>query len=212
MHDLYKEEYTKENIPERDVLKQHMYRCIFHSEFNLGFHRPRKDSCLRCDKYAQGVVRDEDHRTHMSKKEAARQNKAHDKQLAKEKPSVHTCASDMEQGFSTPNTSTSTIFYKRKLSVYNLSVYSLGNGAGTCYLWSEVDGARGANEIGTCMNMYINCLPSTTNHIILYSDACGGQNRNRFFSTAMIYSLQSNKHITTINHKFMESGHSEMEH
>ena len=93
----------------------------------------------------------------------------------------------------------------------NLCVYSLGNRAGTCYLWNEVDGGRGSNEIGTCMNTYINCLPPTTKHVILYSDACGGQNRNRFFATAMIYALQCNPPIEKIDHKFMESGHSEME-
>ncbi len=112
---------------------------------------------------------------------------------------------------STPNLSTSTLFYSRKLSSYNLSVYSLGDNKGSCFLWCEVDGGRGANEIGSCMFKYISSLPETVSDIILYSDACGGQNRNRFFCTAMIYCMYANPHIKSISHKFMESGHSEME-
>lgn len=139
------------------------------------------------------------------------EGRSRQKQKAKDDAKVHAVGFDLQQVLSTPNLLTSTVYYKCKLSVYNLSVYSLGSRVGTCFLWSEIDGARGANEIGTCMSTYINCLPSTVEHVIMYSDACCGQNRNCFFLTAIINTLLKNQNIKCIDHKFTESGHFEME-
>jgi len=44
-----------------------------------------------------------------------------------------------------------------------------------------------------------------------YSDTCGGQNRNQFVASAMMYALNQHDSIQVINHKFFERGHSEME-
>ena len=43
----------------------------------------------------------------------------------------------------------------RKLCCYNLSVYSAGDKKGTCFLWSEIEGKRGSNEISTCLSLYL---------------------------------------------------------
>ena len=61
------------------------------------------------------------------------------------------------------------------------------------------------------MVTYINSLPRSVDQVTLYSDTCGGQNKNRIFAAAMVYSLQENPHIKRIDQKFMVSGHSEME-
>jgi hypothetical protein len=106
------------------------------------------------------------------------------------------------------------LFYKRCLSTYNLSFYSLGDGKGTCYLWDETNGGRGSSDIGSCILMHINSIAeknSTIREITYYSDTCGGQNRNQFVASAMLYALHSHEHLETINHKFFERGHSEME-
>ena len=117
----------------------------------------------------------------------------------------------MQQVLTSPHTSAGTIFYKRKLSIYNLSVYSLGTSVGCCYMWAEIEAQRGSAEVGTAMLKYISSLPKTVRTVILYSDCCGGQNKNRNLATALIYTMLSNPHIIMIEHKYLESGHTHME-
>ena len=45
MYRLYVIERSKGGL---EVAKKSMYRVIFNNEYNLGFHRPRKDQCRRC--------------------------------------------------------------------------------------------------------------------------------------------------------------------
>ena len=54
-------------------------------------------------------------------------------------------------------------------------------------------------------------LPSNISHVVLYSDTCGGQNRNRFIACVLANIVLQSKSIKVIDHKFMESGHSHME-
>ena len=48
-------------------------------------------------------------------------------------------------------------------------------------------------------------------HTILYSDACSGQNRNQFTATALMHAVTNLPNLETIDHKFLESGHTQME-
>ena len=106
------------------------------------------------------------------------------------------------------------LYYSRKLCVYNLSVYSLGGGQGVCHLWDETQGKRGANEIATCLfrNTASICQSNRmVDTIRYYCDTCGGQNRNRIVASSLLLSLSDNPQLQTINQKFLESGHSQME-
>ena len=76
-----------------------------------------------------------------------------------------------------------------------------------CMIWNETEAERGANEIRTCMTTYLSSLLQVINHVTLYSDNCGDQNKNKFFAAAMI----SSAHIDMIDHKFFERGHTHME-
>ena len=49
------------------------------------------------------------------------------------------------------------------------------------------------------------------NTVILYSDTCGGQNRNSVVGSAIIHFLSRSKSIQQIEQKYFESGHSQME-
>ena len=46
MYDLYLEMCTEKNM---EHVKQSFYRFIFNTEFNLAFHRPKKDRCDKCE-------------------------------------------------------------------------------------------------------------------------------------------------------------------
>ncbi|KAJ4932480.1 hypothetical protein JOQ06_010901 [Pogonophryne albipinna] len=53
--------------------------------------------------------------------------------------------------------------------------------------------------------------PHDTEHVVLYSDTCGGQNRNAGFSAMCLHAVKILP-ISMIDHTFMESGHSQMEY
>ena len=61
------------------------------------------------------------------------------------------------------------------------------------------------------MSLYIKSIPSTVKHIVLYSDNCGGQNKNQHFASSIINAMNENTHLETIDHKFLERGHTHME-
>lgn len=76
-------------------------------------------------------------------------------------------------------------------------------------MWHEGVGGRGSSEIASCLMKFINTLPETVNHLIMYSDTCGGQNRNQHLSAMFMHLVSARKLI--IDQIFMESGHSQME-
>jgi hypothetical protein len=47
--------------------------------------------------------------------------------------------------------------------------------------------------------------------VTLYSETCGGQNRNQFVVSCLVHCLQEISHLYIIKKKFLENGHSEME-
>lgn len=58
-----------------------------------------------------------------------------------------------------PSGDISQLYYSRKLNVYNATIYEAGlpNNA-YCFLWTEINGNKGCNEIGTSMHLWIQNL------------------------------------------------------
>ena len=215
MHRLYVEECKQANEP---PVTRSFYRNIFVTEYNYGFHKAKKDQCLLCSQYLYekeerklSKEREEEFQEHQQRKTEARKEKAKDKELAKQNPSIHGATFDMQAVLPTPCSLVSISYYKRKLAVYNLSIFSLADKQGSCYMWDESEGHKGSCEIGTCLFLHLKSLPETVNHVILYSDTCSGQNRNKFVAAALQHAVQTIPSVHTIDQKFLESGHSQME-
>lgn len=215
MYELYKAKCTECNC---EPVKSQMYRKIFNEEYNISFHIPKKDKCNLCSKYemaeSDGTLTEDlkqQYNLHHERKVLARDAKERDKQQSKNDSKLHVCAFDLQSVLYTPCTLVSLMYYMRKLCVYNLSVYALKNGEGSCFLWSETNGMRGSSEIATCLRLYLLALPAEVEHVILYSDACTGQNRNQIMASALLHFITYNKNINTIDHKFLESGHTQNE-
>jgi len=63
------------------------------------------------------------------------------------------------------------MYYKRKLCCYNFTVHEQAQPhEAHCYLWSEVDGKRGSNEIGSCLLQYLHSLPDSVTEVLMFSD------------------------------------------
>lgn len=102
------------------------------------------------------------------------------------------------------------LYYKRKPSTYNFTVYDQCSQEGKCFIWSEVNGNRGSCEIGTCLLKHLSELPERVQHVTLFSDCCGGQNRNKFITATLLYAVHTTS-FSVIEQKFLETGHIQME-
>lgn len=210
--------YCEEN-PSKQVSRK-IYSREFH-KLNLSFKVPQVDTCHKCDTLRvkiqaekvlkQKQIYEDELKEHHNLADTAYSTKKADKTQAQECSTLRTFVFDLQQCLPTPYLNTSVAFYKRQLWTYNLTIHDLGSGQVKCYMWHEAEGGRGANQIATILYEELMNLPDEVNHVILYSDTCGGQNKNSHVSAMFLCLMQHKKTINIIDHKFMISGHSHME-
>lgn len=204
----------------QDCVSKTIYSKIFKS-MNLSFKKPKVDTCSKCD-LLQAKIKfclDENEKQeleaelkkHQLKAENAYAQKRIDKENAQQDDSLVVLTFDLQQCLPTPMLSSGLAFYKRSLWTFNLTVHETKTNKATCYMWHEAIGKRGGNQIASCVYHYIKSLPETVKHVILYSDTCGGQNKNSFVSAMFLTVLSECPHIQTIDHKFLVPGHTHME-
>ncbi len=186
---------------------------------NIGFYHPRKDQCwcynFNDDDTAEGNVTGrtkEEYDLHVKRKNAADEHRKADKTAAQEDKSIVCANFDLEAVLNCPIFFGKPVFYKRKLAVFNLTVYEVASKQGHAFLWDEINGQRGSNEIATCVSKFIlSTLPKETKHLRLYSDSCPGQNKNAIMACMLQYSLSKHDGLETIQMNFLEPGHTHME-
>ena len=196
-------------------VKKSYYTSVSVSEFNLFFHKPKKDLCSFCFSYENSSQEEKqaqqaDYEAHHQRKNRVRQLKLECKELTKSDPEVVSVTFDLEQVLLCPKLNVSSLFYRRKLATYNLTTYNLDNHTVNCFMWHEGAAGRGSSEIATCMHRYLKSLPDQVKRVIFISDTCSGQKRNQFFSAMCLNAVKSMP-IACIDHIYMESGHSQME-
>lgn len=213
MYKLYKDEKLN------DAVTLNMFRKIFNEDFNLHFHDSNSDSCRRCDSFKVNImacINDTEKREletakelHQRKAESARQKMCEDAELAKNaNHNLTVIAFDLMKTLPTPVLSTGVCYYKRQLWTYCFGIHNLATQEAVMYIWNESIASRGSQEIGSCLMYYINNFVDTEN-LIMYSDQCGGQNRNIKLSLMCNYMITSPEFkVSQIDHKFLCSGHS----
>lgn len=164
------------------------------------------DGCIKCSTLSQALP-SETHPKMQPDENQSLWEKENDKETSKTTTNICVATFDLQSVLYTPCTLVSLMYYMRKLCCYNLSVYNLSNQAGTCYVWSETEGGRGSCEVATCLRLHLLSLPLNIDHVILYSDACGGQNRNQIIATSLLDAVTASNNIKLIDHKLLESGH-----
>lgn len=153
---------------------------------------------------------EDEFKKYLDRKTAAREARDEDKIIAKEDPQVLAFNFDLQAVLSTPRGSAGQIFYLRKLAVYNLTMYNLSNKKVKCYLWDETQSKRGANDIAFCVYDFI-MSHSEIKSVRMMSDGCGGQQKNSKFASMCMQLLINHQSLKVIDHRFFETGHSEME-
>lgn len=115
----------------------------------------------------------------------------------------------LEKSLHTPVLTTGIVYYKRQLWTYNLGVHDCRRDKGCMHMWNESVASRGSYEVGSCIISHIKEMETDATRLILYSDACVGQNRNIFLVCLWMHIVASDEYsFTEIDHKFMISGHS----
>ncbi|VEN55188.1 unnamed protein product, partial [Callosobruchus maculatus] len=195
--------------------KASFYKHIFTSEFNIGFHRPKKDQCDYCTEFDNKnddakMEMQNDMTAHLARKVEAREAKKVDKDRAKLDESFMCFAVDMEKILLTPSLKVGKLYYKQKLKTFNFTVYNLANAQADNFMWHEAVGTKGSSEVATCLWKLLSGLGEEVKEVTFYADTASGQNRN-CINAAMFLRAVHLLPIETINQKFMESGHSEME-
>jgi len=201
-------------------VKENVYRKVFCEHFNLSFFKPKKDQCSLCTLYERrksggnlSTAFIEQYKQHQLDKTQAREEKSLDKHRAQTDQSIYVATFDLQAVLTTPCSLVSELYYSRKLCCYNLTIYSLGDKNVFCHVWDETQGKRGSSEIATCLlkNTISASQTKIVKEIVYFSDTCGGQNRNKFVTASHLYALTQVPTLEKISHKFLVSGHSQME-
>jgi len=182
MHRMYKEMCATKGV---HAQKEAVYRRIFNRKFNLHFFVPKKDQCDLCTEYrntaGKSPALESKYRQHCDQKNLARQAKQTAKEAAAADQTCMAICFDLQKVLNCPHGETSSYYYHRKLSLYNLSVYSLGTRHAYCYLWQtwkwkKSQAKRGCNEIASCLLKFVRSQVSVQQkHLTFFSDNCGGQ-------------------------------------
>lgn len=215
MYDLYLE-YCRENNLTSE--KKWLYCQVFNEEYNIGFHKPKKDLCDICSEYdlrkQENIVSgdlEEKYRKHIEAKLSAREEKLKDVNISKGDESTVLMCFDMQSVLTCPQTQISKAYYKKKFAVYNLTGFDVVQKKGYCALWHELLGGRKGIDIASALCLILEKLlverPNVTT-IILWSDSCVPQNKNSHMSAALLHFLKQNPTIKFITQKFQVPGHS----
>ncbi|CAG9765894.1 unnamed protein product [Ceutorhynchus assimilis] len=150
-----------------------------------------------------------EHSVHLAEAEKARSKMNSDIEKAINNNEIETLTFDMEKTLPLPRISTNIIFYKRQLWLYNCGIFAGKETKSTFNLWLEGQAGRGAQEVGSCLLLYIaNNISKTVKNLILWSDSCGGQNRNIKMVLLLKCALEVSTHLESIELRFLVSGHS----
>ncbi|GBM13693.1 hypothetical protein AVEN_148211-1 [Araneus ventricosus] len=151
------------------------------TEFNIGFHSPKSDRCDLCEKFkvakkTQTLTDDikyeyDAHQTSKMNMRKVRNEETKNKDLP-------VLLFDLQNVILTPHANISSLFYLRKLNVYNLTVYYKPTKQVYCALWSENLSVRDGNDIASAFHKILTALVEENDitQLITLSDSCVSQN------------------------------------
>ena len=141
-----------------------MYRKIFNEEFNLSLGYPRSDTCEKCDLLNIAIQNASDEQQDEHQKELAEhQEKASqgysslkkDADATKHATNHQLITFDLMQNLPVPTLTHSSMFYSRQLWVYDFGIHNATSHSASMYMWDETVASRGADEICSCLQTYI---------------------------------------------------------
>ena len=110
---------------------------------------------------------------------------------------------DLEKTLPLPRIPTNIVFYKKT----TLGIHTGSKDEAHCNVQVEGEAGRGAQEVGSCLIKHITeRLDSYVKYLILWSDSCGGQNRNIKLILMLKAMLNEHPSLDQINKKSLNLG------
>lgn len=216
MHELF----LTDN-PESSAVKYSFYRKIFKERFSLSFGRPQVDTCCTCEelsnKIKSKVLNDVAKRTAVAEKivHQRRAKKFYIKmnsiqELCQTDPTVGAICVDYMQNLALPVIPVQDTFYLHQLTVNVFNIHDLKTRKTMFYVYHEGMGKKGPNEVCSFIMDFINRnIPPNIQHFHIFSDGCGGQNKNHSV-IRMCLGLADLGRFQSVNQYFPIRGHSYM--
>ncbi|GBM95892.1 hypothetical protein AVEN_183326-1 [Araneus ventricosus] len=165
-----------------------MYNRIFVTEFNLGFHFPKSDRCDLCEKFKvskQAQTLTDDVKYEYDVHQTSKMNMREVRSEEKKNKDLPVLLFDLQNVIPTPHVNISSLFYLRKLNIYNLTAYYTPTKQVYCALWSENLSGRAGNDIASAFHKILTVLTEENDITVLitWSDSSVPQNRIQSFQT-----------------------------
>lgn len=193
------------------------YYCKIFHEKNVSIHHPKKDQCTLCITFRTGdqATKErlrEKYDRHIREKEKIREIKKKCKEESLISPLLASPVFDLEQVLTFPMSPESLVFYKRRLSAFNLTIYELGSGNCECNFWDETMSRRGSSEVSSCVFLYLQDLDKRGHiKVNLFSDGCPGQNKNTIVASMLLFFIRNSKSVTEVSLRYFETNHGQNE-
>ena len=166
------------------------------------------DDFMEVDQEEKGVCVLKEWRKHLYEKVLSRKIKSDYETKVSENST--SASFDLQQVLDAPFTNVGDAFYKRSLSCYNFVIHEKSKKKAHCYFWNELDGNRGANEIASCILMFLRQRAEEgIEHFYLTCDNCPGQTRNRQMGAAIAYAVNNIPGVQSVEILFLLKGHTE---
>lgn len=199
-------------------VKLHTYREEF-NQLNIAFGLPRSDTCANCDKLEILIAEAEASNNQAKASQLREEKDKHHRKAEKAFSTLSTLAEeakrsanldmytfDFQQNLPVPNLTTSDMFYSRMLWVYNFGMHDASTGDGIMHIWDETVAKRGSSEVSSCLKATILERHKEARRLVLFSDSCCGQNKNKAILT-LCAQLASSEHYDQIDHFYLIHGH-----
>lgn len=174
---IYKSHYNQYNL---NIVNLIRFRKMFNTKYNIGFHILKKDKCRMCSKFENTILTRELNENenqlqtlHKIEKYKCKEIFIFDQNLSKANENYLCISNYLQKVLNTPQGQNMNLYYSRKYSVFNCSVYESGTQNAYAYMWGESIGQRGAKEIETYIYKYLYNVDKRKvyNSITLYFDS-----------------------------------------
>lgn len=209
LSEMFKLYVNKCKDSDLEPVKEHTFRDVFNTEYNIGFKLPSADTCKVCDEAQQIELKPPQYEVHLRKTEAAYESLKRDKLASKATDSeTLVITMDLQQALPTPHLSTECVFYQRQLWTYNFGIHICNNDNAIMCVWPESVASRGSDEIASCLLKAVPLIEEGAKEkkLIVYSDSCVGQNKNFAIMGLWLYMIDCGW-FEEIEHKFLVPGH-----
>lgn len=197
------------------------FRTVFATSFNIGFDAPYTDKCSTCTRIECELGTAKDVAKRDSLKEELKGHKLRAERfyilLREQNDNELVLSYDCQKNLVLPKIPDQAAYYKRQLYLYNFVICegssnaSLNSQNTYSYLWTENQYAKGSNQIASAVYHKLqNSNLENVTTVKLFSDGCGGQNKNTLVVSMIARWLVKDapRHVTNVVLYFPVVGHS----